>query len=111
MQRIFNFCRAVLELLTEANNPHAFQIGEIFILEGLANQNSSFILSTLQYWAVNKANTKQSSRHLLAEPPSHDQSVYLVTISGFFPKRKHPRKAKSFSLIFFCAWLFLLFCP
>ncbi len=48
------FVRAVLELFT-ASNPHAFKVGEMFILEGMSNGNSEMIVEILQYWAVNKA--------------------------------------------------------
>ena len=44
-----------MEVLTEANNPHAFKVGEIFLLEGLKAHHACFIMGTLQYWAATKA--------------------------------------------------------
>ena len=46
-----------MELLTDANTPHAFKVGEIFVLEGLGESNVDFILFTLQYWAEKKVST------------------------------------------------------
>ena len=46
-----------MELLTDANTPHAFKVGEIFVLKGLGESNVDFILFTLQYWAEKKVST------------------------------------------------------
>lgn len=45
--------KAVLDVLTDTN-PHAFKVGELFILEGMSTGNSTMVVATLQYWAVNK---------------------------------------------------------
>ena len=50
----FVLFRIVLDLLTDANAPHAFKVGEIFILEGLNYHSPDLIVDTLKYWALKK---------------------------------------------------------
>lgn len=85
------FCisRSVLELLSEANAPQPFKVGEIFILEGLAKRRVEFLLNVLHFWANHKAIicTDRPLSPTYNASTSHDNSVVqlVTTIMHFNP--------------------------